>query len=317
MQVQSSITQPPVVTPTTTAKPQLPLYAKDGRALHWTSDGSGVWFDSTDDEYHSDKVAASASSLKLMNRSPAHLKASRDTKQNTSTAAMEFGTALHCAVLEPFEFGQRYCVYDGVGKTKAAKEYKEFVAQNPCLRVITKGEEQRITDCASQARNTSVIRSSANCFTMQDLVQMGATERVYYWADEETGLTCKARMDLTIENIVIDLKTAQDARQQKFKYDAEKYGYHIQAAFYIEGYRKFIPSFKEPIMLFVVVESEAPYATSVYQADKEDFWMVGKKRMNFLMQQYKQCVQTNHWPAYQTGTQLLKLPLNTLLQNAD
>ena len=227
---------------TPAACPQLPAYALDGRPLYWNESQTAVAFDSTDDEYHSDEWAASASALKLMDRSPAHLHAERQRQQllrangmRQKTSKYEFGTAVHAAVLEPQRFKQTYLIHPG-NRGKTTKSFKDFELANPGKRVLMQTELNDIIGCANSLRSATVIRTKSAAFTMADLVDIGTPERNYYWLDAQTGLTCKARMDLTIENIVIDVKTAQDARGERFKYDAAKFGYHIQAAFYMEGF---------------------------------------------------------------------------------
>ncbi|ABD71998.1 hypothetical protein Rfer_4312 (plasmid) [Rhodoferax ferrireducens T118] len=302
---------------------RLPAYALDGRKLTWTADRTAVWFDSTDEEYHSDDFAASSSALKLMDRSAAHLMAQRQHRAQLRAAgkdepnrAFMFGTAVHCAVLEPHIFKTRYVVYPCVERqgVRLTKAYKTFEQTNPKKRILLPSEMASIQDCARRVLATSVIRTDSESFTMADLVDLGATERNYYWVDLLTGVTCKARMDLTVENIILDIKTAIDARYDRFKYDAGKFGYHIQAAFYMEGYSRFVPEGRNIIMTFLVAEKESPHATIVYEADKDTFWGFGSKRVRELLAQYKQCLQTQHWPAYAEGAQLLKLPMNKLYQ---
>ncbi|MBX9756015.1 MAG: PD-(D/E)XK nuclease-like domain-containing protein, partial [Pseudomonadaceae bacterium] len=227
------------------------------------------------------------------------------------TPKYEFGTAVHAAVLEPQRFKQTYLTHPG-NKAKSTKSFKEFELANPGKRVLMLRELNDIIGCANSLRSATVIRTHSAAFTMADLVDLGTPERNYYWLDAQTGLTCKARMDLTIENIVIDVKTAPDARGERFKWDAAKFGYHIQAAFYMEGFAQFQPEGKEIIMTFLVGEKLSPYGSVVYQADKDTFWAFGKRRVRELLAQYQRCLQAQSWPGYAQGPQLLKLPLNKL-----
>ena len=302
---------------------ELPKYALDGRTLSWNADGTGVMFDSTDDEYHSDNDAASSSALKLMDRSPAHLIAERLRRTQMSasgnTAAKKhfvFGTAVHSAVLEPRAFKQTYIAYPGPenNSTSRTKAYRDFEQANPNKRILMPSKMAEVEGCARSILSTSVIRTDTQSFTMADLVDIGTTERNFYWVDLETGVTCKARMDLTIENLVLDVKTAPDARRERFMYDAAKFGYHIQAAFYMDGYARCMPENSNIIMTFLVAERTSPHGAVVYQADKDTFWGFGRKRVRELLVQYRKCMQTRHWPAYAEGPQLLKLPMSKLYQ---
>ena len=316
--VSNHVAEAPITTPRPALR--LPLYARDGRKLQWNEDHTAVMFDSTDTEYHSDYHAASSSALKLLDRSPAHLHQTRlnalTGANNRTSKALLFGTAVHSAVLEPSDFAKKYLLFPtkAANPSRSSKAFKTFEEDHPSARILMPEEAARVQSAATRISATTVIRSNAGSFTMADLVQLGVKERNIYWIDDATGVTCKARLDLTVENIVLDVKTAEDARYDRFKYDAAKYGYHIQAAFYMAGFAKFMQRGRPIIMMFAVVESAAPHATAVYQADKETFWEFGAKRVAELLPIYKQCMATQIWPAYAPETQLLKLPLSKLYQ---
>lgn len=297
---------------------KLPAYALDGRRIRWNPNRTACVFDSTDSEYHSDSDAVSSSALKVLDRSPAHLAHERQARKanprSGETKSMAFGTAVHAAVLEPATFGKRFVRYQGpvsasTRLTKAFKDYDRALPAN--TRALLPKELEAVRGAARNVLSTTVIRTEAESFTMADLVSLGKSEQNYYWVDEATGLTCKARMDLTVEHILIDLKTAQDARRDRFKWDAAKFGYHIQAAFYLAGFSKF-HGYTSPIMIFIVVEQAAPHATKVMPADKDSFVNEGARRVKELLKIYKSCVTTGVWPAYSTDPELLKLPLSKL-----
>jgi hypothetical protein len=297
---------------------KLPAYALDGRRIRWNPDKTACVFDSTDWEYHSDGEAVSSSALKVLDRSPAHLAHSRQLRKVNprigETKSMAFGTAVHAAVLEPLTFSKRYVPYRGslTASTRLTKAFKEFeCALPPNVKAILPNELEAVRGASRNVLSTTVIRTETESFTMADLVSLGKAEQNYYWVDEATGLTCKARMDLTVEHILLDVKSAQDARKDRFKWDAAKFGYHIQAAFYLAGFSKF-HGYTSPIMIFLVVEQTAPYATKVMPADKDSFVNEGNRRVKELLKIYKTCVTTGVWPAYSTDPELLKLPLSKL-----
>ena len=80
------------------------------------------------EQYHATD-AVSASLLKQIAKSPAHAKAYL-SQQQEPTAAMLFGTAFHCAVLEYEKFTQQYAVFVGDKRTKDGKAtYEALVAE--------------------------------------------------------------------------------------------------------------------------------------------------------------------------------------------
>ncbi len=64
-------------------------------------------------------------------------------------------------------------------------------------------------------------------------------EKVFTWTDVETGLPCKAKVDIAYEDHrglhVIDLKSTGAKDRETFLRDCERYEYARQAAFYLDG----------------------------------------------------------------------------------
>src|SRR5690625_4787601 len=73
--------------------------------------------------YHSTPEGISSSGLKQMLRSPAHYKFQASTPP---TRAMEIGTSIHTALLEPDRFAHEYVLLRDV-KDRRSSEYKQAV----------------------------------------------------------------------------------------------------------------------------------------------------------------------------------------------
>jgi hypothetical protein len=71
-------------------------------------------------EYHA-HPAVSKSVLDKIAITPMHCRAYLDGVRTEPTPAMQFGTALHTAVLEPHLFRDQYAVFDGDRRTKEGK----------------------------------------------------------------------------------------------------------------------------------------------------------------------------------------------------
>jgi hypothetical protein len=65
----------------------------------------------------------------------------------------------------------------------------------------------------------------------------GPNELSIVWVDRETGLLCKARIDMARQswNCIGDLKTTEDASRRGFIRSIDKYGYARQGAFYLRA----------------------------------------------------------------------------------
>ena len=107
--------------------------------------------------------------------------------------------------------------------------------------------------------------------------------------------------------LIIDLKTSQDAETNSFQKKAYwNYGYHIQAAHYINGFEA-VSGRKILAFIFVVIETEPPYAINIFKA-ADDFVNVGKNKVRELYELYASCFEKNSWPGYSEGIKELRLP---------
>ena len=246
--------------------------------------------------------ALSYSESKLLQRSPWHLKFWRDHPElrGASSPAMAFGTMVHTAVLEPSTFDHRYAVGPSVNKN--TKEWKEFALYCADAVVLPTTAEDRVAafTCAENVRAHPVVGP---------LLADGHPEVSVFWSDTK-GVKRKARLDwVTTRKRVampLDLKTTQDASRAAFTRSVVNYQYHRQAHWYEVGYAAASGLEVSP-MLFVVVESIAPYAVAAYTLDR---WFYAQAaRMNSdLLDLYKHCVDLNDWPGYDSAVTDLTAP---------
>lgn len=287
--------------------PKLPAYALDGRPLEWNADCTAVRFDSTNEEYHSDRNAVSSTMLKLLDRSPSHLREYLLTPQKPKTAFI-LGSAIHCAALEPTDFSNRFTVYTGsrLGNNMA---WKDFKARNSHLDILSPQDHALALALARQVHRTVVISNGKRTFTFADLLQHGSVEKNIYWVDKATGLTCRIRYDLLVRNVLVDLKSTTDARESAFSRDCNKFGYHVQMAHYVNGITAFRPQEAGNVTAILLpVEKEPPFEAVAYPLDWASFLDVGQERAAALMSVYANCLHNNRWPGYRNATETLKLP---------
>lgn len=294
-------------TPPVNISPKLPAYALDGRPLEWNAERTAVRFDSTNEEYHSDRNAVSSSMLKVLDRSPAHLREYLLTPQQ-SKSAFVLGSAIHCAVLEPADFAQRFAVYSGsrLGNNCA---WKDFKARNSHRDILSQKDHALVMALARQVHRTVVVRNGQRSFTFADLLQHGSVEKNIYWLDKKTSLTCRLRYDLLVHNVLVDLKSTTDAREGAFSKDANKFLYHVQMSHYVNGINAFRPSEAgRTTAILMAVEKEPPFEAKAHKLDWVSFLDVGQERLESLMNLYSHCLHNNRWPGYTEATETLKLP---------
>lgn len=237
--------------------------------------------------------------LDSLARSPAHYRAALEQPRKR-TPAMAFGAAVHAAVLEPDQFARWYAsALDLDKRTKAGRAAHEAAAAEGVT--LLKAEEwdaiQAMRDAIRAHPFASILLAPED----------GEAEVSIAWVDEETGVPCRARPDFLnhAHNVIVDLKTTQDASMGVFARACANFTYNIQAAFYLRG----LAVVKQPHdkFIFVVVETEPPYGIACYELSDEDV-RVGQVRYRHALAIYQQCLESNTWPGYAPEVRVIELP---------
>ena len=243
----------------------------------------------TNEAYH-ELEAVSPSRLKVLARSPLHYWdrfLAPDREKSEPTAAMQLGTALHTAVLEPELWDSTIAVpphaFDR--RTKAGKERADaFAAESEGCLVLTPDDADTVRRMVDAVR-----RHPAAAFLLE---LPGRREASYTWIDPETGLACKTRPDWHSEDdfAVVDLKSTKDASRVEFAKSIANLDYHVQAAWNRRALGK-------ERFLTIEVENVRPYAVAVYPASAA-MLAAGERRIDRAMEQLAECWRTGIWPGY-------------------
>lgn len=153
------------------------------------------------------------------------------------TDAMLYGSMLHCLVLEPDDFFNRYhtiedgdiCNQIGGAKPRATKVYKEWyqaAIQEAGQKIIVETNDYHAARIA--AENIRYNRASAKILSMVE-----QREKPIEW--EFKNFKFKGFIDGVGEKAIFDIKTCPDASPQKFQRDIMQRGYYMQAAMYLCG----------------------------------------------------------------------------------
>ncbi len=244
-----------------------------------------------------------SSLFELLDKSPAHMKAKEE--DNEITEALLKGDAFHAAVLEPTRFEKEYTVLPAncrPGSGKGMKERKDtFVEKNKDLTILT----QKIHD------DVRAMAAGVHAHPdLQDLLSHGESETsAYYWDDtDEKGLLLKSRLDWINQerHIIVDLKSAADARFHLFKASAYNHGYHLQCGMSCLGVSQITQTMHEDFR-FIVVESKPPYGIMIHPAG-EEMINYGIQEMYNALDIYKRCLKDDIWPCYESTGEVLGLP---------
>ena len=265
----------------------------------------GIYRDISNSEYHTGK-GLGASHLRELLRSPLHYITSVNTPSK-ETSAMKLGTAVHCAILEPERFEIEYIEAPVIDRrTKDGKALWSELEQSGRI-VLSSDEYLKVTQMANAVRNHEIASK---------LISGGVAEQSVYWNQQVLSLDvaeilCKARPDyikpLKRGYVIVDIKTTQDASISEFQRKAYyQWLYHLQAAHYLRGFEA-VTGEEVVAFMYIAIESEPPYAISVFKAG-DDYLGAGKKKTQELYEMYADCVATNNWPSYSSEIQELRLP---------
>jgi exodeoxyribonuclease VIII len=246
----------------------------------------------TNEQYH-DAEGISNSGLGLILRSPAHY---RYAPKRESTRAMEIGTALHCAILEPERFATDYMLLREVTDRRASA-YKDACKVWSAERVLTGTEADKVAGMQESAR--------CNPHLAEYLSAPGRCELSVFAIDPETGVLVKCRFDKMLDcGPAVDLKKTQDIRE--FGRSVANYGYHMQAAFYMDVYQwatgETLPGF-----LFAAVEEQTPHASAPLVLDDEALG-IGRQLYRKALNEYAECLHNDEWPGIAGEPQVVQLP---------
>lgn len=156
-------------------------------------------------------------------------------REKKQTDAMMFGIVVHCLILEPQEFENRYvimedfdiCAQIGGAKPRATNAYKAwkelFLQENEGKEVISL-DLYKIAN--SIAQNVKHNRASSKV-----LNQLTHREKGVDW--EYKNFMFKGFIDGEGDKLLTDIKTCKDANPKKFQRDIISMSYYLQAAMYL------------------------------------------------------------------------------------
>lgn len=236
------------------------------------------------DIYHAHN-SISNSGLKLVGRSPAHFKYQPEKPETRNKV---LGSALHMGMLEPDLFYKKYTLLSNA-KDRVCRLYRDAKEQF--------GEEFVLvaSECAKVEGIIKSLWSNAEISYM--LSRQGHGELSGFSTDPETGVMCRHRFDkITNSGIGIDIKTTIDARPEAFSKFILNYGYHMQNAFYADQY-EWITGKQLEDFVFIVVESESPYACKMYRLDQESI-DIGRSQYRSALNEYAAALESGIWDSY-------------------
>lgn len=244
--------------------------------------------------YRSDPSACQ-SDMKEFLRSPAHLKARKDNPKEP-TDNMILGTMLHHLVLTP----------DAPCKLVVRpKEMKFTTTEGKAWRDLN---QHHITHEDNQ-KALAMAKAIKECPQAALMLGDGKPEVSVFTEFNAVGkpLKVKARIDFVHSgNALLDIKTTQDARPLAFSRTIVDFGYHIQAAWYLDAWNNESDQ-KKDWFCFIVVESEPPHGVKCYFLDSEAVEL-GRSKYVSQLPFLRDCIERDNWPGYYGDVERINLP---------
>ena len=246
-------------------------------------------------------AGVSITRLKELGRSPLHYQ--NRLANPLEGPALTFGRAAHCAVLEPERFDHEHAVWSertdgGKLRPRNGKDWDAFEAKHAGKTIITVDERDSVMSLQRAVRG--------NELAMRYLRQ-GDPEVTMRWKTGEH--LSKGRVDWHTKDggfdVIVGLKTARDCRHFVFGSAAAKLGYHLQWAYYVDGFTAITN--RRAKVVEIVVENAPPYAVAVYIVTT-DIIEQGREEYTALLDKLAECEASGDWPGPATAEQFLTLP---------
>ena len=284
----------------------------------------------TNDEYHA-ASGLSNSGMRDLEVSPLrfwHTNLNPNRQPEEETPFMQFGSAVHCAVLEPKEFDRRYAC--------------EFIAPEGCLVTMDdlrgwlrengiqpKGTKKAEAIAQVQACGTPPIfdvlqsayldeHSGKTIFKaddwhrvagaasalldepkIQDILKQGEAEVPIFVKDTDTGVALKGKLDWINLRTTLDIKTFSQKRGSsidKSVHDAIYYEKYYRQAYIYYRLRE-LRGDGDTTFVMAFVESEEPHEVRICSLRPKTgpqpnlFWTRAMIEVRGFLHQYKECME--------------------------
>lgn len=219
------------------------------------------------------------------------------------TPAMGLGSIVH-ALLAGESSDLVVGTYDNY-KTAAARDWRDSIEASGKTPVL-----ERDLDDARPIVKAVQDKASLGCDN-DPFVDFGRSEVTAIW--KEGDAYCRARYDRLVVDPngyadIWDFKTTTDVSPDAIRRAIVKYGYHIQAAFYLRGLTTLLPKYAgRTSFMFVFVETAPPYAVRRVVLSAS-FLEIGKREVSDGIAQWKHALATNQFAAPNRDTLTIEPP---------
>lgn len=261
-------------------------------------------------DYHSDpcqrpSLSASIAHV-LCSQSPrhawtAHPKLNPDFVREEK-GAWDVGSAAHALLLEGREVEDVVVVVNAPDwRTKAAKEVRDAARADGKIPLLSKTVGDVIAMLRAAREQLDAIDAEPPLFAV------GKAEQTLIW-EEPNGVTCRALVDWLRDDAttIDDFKTTSaSAEPERWTRTLFGIGSDVQVAFHLRGLQALTG--ERAVMRYVVQETYPPYALSVISLGP-DVLAVADAKVEHAIKRWRECLETDTWPAYPTEVCFAELP---------
>ncbi len=240
-------------------------------------------------DYHGDPcdspALGSTGARKLVSECPAAFRyAVPEVKEE-----FDIGNAAHLLTLQPdlFEAAIGRVPFDDYRKKEAQVSRDDIRASG------------RIPLTMKQVVDVESMRAAVFADPIASLAFLeGTPEQSMFWRDPEFGFWCKTRPDWlpTHRRYLVDIKTSTSADPEAFTKSVVNFGYHQQAAWYLDGVEA-VTGERPERFAFIVACKKPPYLVTTCWLDEEAIgW--GRILNRYARGLFAWCLDRDEWPSY-------------------
>jgi hypothetical protein len=217
------------------------------------------------DSYHTDYDSGdSRSSLELFRESPAKyaaIRVFRTMYPDPPTASVKIGLALHQLVFE-YDKQSRFALL------KKRRKPDPWALWDEPINDVAKEMEMTEKDLLLTWEMLKAIGAEPDAWNLL-VQQFGFNERVFTCRHLGDGMLLKCKPDRVLRNgLVVDLKTVDGSVDPSaWSGTLAKWGYHRQAAFYLDVLQA--AGQKADMFIFVAVSKDPPHHIGIYLIEDE------------------------------------------------
>lgn len=200
-----------------------------------------------------------------------HVHVAKDWSKQEATVAMSFGTKVHEMAEHTLPtmikakgwdsfikvIPRNVLNADGHCKGKAWTEWKDG---NPSDLYLKPDEQNPFVQIWEHLMANTWCRS---------VIEWGQKEVEHFWFDEDLNCDCRIKMDVSINDVIVDWKTTHKTTARQFAADAYDKHYDVRLALYRRGFRNLYGF--DPEVYIVTIQTKGGFKVTPYRMP--DTWL--------------------------------------------